>query len=285
MKIKIKGIEETIIIGCYEHEKTQHQLIIADVECELYTYNWLNKDNLETTVNYDELIEFVRELLPKPKYNLLESLSQYITSSVLDKFALIHKVTVDLVKPALSGVLAREIKVSHTQARKFKVALALGSNHTYLPQQQLITAIEILGEYIAEIKIAGFYETKPVGGVKQNNFINSVIVGYTELKPEELLGKIKTIEKLMGKEEIQINGPRIIDIDLIFYDDLIYTHNFLHVPHKDMHNRDFVLVPLADIAPKWVHPVLGKTVEELCAELPAINYSIIAKTEYYKGGI
>ncbi len=285
MKIKISGIEEKIIIGCYTHEKTQSQQVVVDIECKLYTYNWLNKDKLETTVNYDELIEYVRELLPKPKYNLLESLGQYIASSILEKFTLISQVQVDLVKTALSGLRAQEIKVSNMQLRKFKVALALGSNHVYLPQQQLITAIEILGEYIEEIKIADFYETKPVGGVVQNNFINSVITGFTQLKPEQLLGKIKSIEKLMGKDEVQINGPRIIDIDLIFYDNLIYTHNFLQIPHKDMHNRDFVLVPLVDIAPDWVHPILQKTVKQLCAELPRVNYSIIAKTEYYKGGI
>jgi dihydroneopterin aldolase/2-amino-4-hydroxy-6-hydroxymethyldihydropteridine diphosphokinase len=282
MKIKIKGISEEIIIGCYEHEKNQLQPIIVDLECSLFKYNWFQADRLETTVNYDELINFVRGLLPEPKYNLLESMAQYIAGEVLQQFSLIRKIKICLTKPALFGINAQEIKVCYTHTRKFKVALALGSNHVYLPQQQVITAIELLGEYIEDITIGGFYKTLPVGIIDQNNFINTAISGFTKLSPDKLLGKIKTIEKLMGKEETQINGPRIIDIDLIFFDDLTYVQNFLQIPHKEMHNRDFVLAPLVDIAADWVHPILNESVKDLNDKLQSTNTNIIGKVEYYK---
>ena len=140
-----------------------------------------------------------------------------------------------------------------------------------------------MGEYINDIKIGGFYETKPVGYTDQNNFYNTAIIGYTSLKPEELLGKIKSIEKLMGKTELIINGPRVIDIDLILFDDLVYQHNFLNVPHKRAHLRDFVLYPLADIAPTWVHPVALKTISEMAQMLT--ESSIILRTDYYKDNV
>ena len=146
----------------------------------------------------------------------------------------------------------------------------------------MITAIEILGEYLDGIAIGGFYETKPVGYTEQANFYNTAITAYTNLKPEELLGKIKSIEKLMGKTEIIENGPRIIDIDLILVDDLVYTHNFLSVPHKRAHLRDFVLRPLADIAPEWLYPGLNKTIHELSQELVSDESSILKQVDYYK---
>ena len=86
----------------------------------------------------------------------------------------------------------------------------------------------------------------------------------------------------MGKEETQINGPRIIDIDLIFFDDLTYVQNFLQIPHKEMHNRDFVLAPLVDIAADWVHPILNESVKDLNDKLQSTNTNIIGKVEYYK---
>jgi 2-amino-4-hydroxy-6-hydroxymethyldihydropteridine diphosphokinase len=191
----------------------------------------------------------------------------------------VQEAHVIVTKPAICGVKAQQISVSYTRTRKFRVALALGSNDT-LAQQQIISAIEILGEYVSDIQIGGFYKTSPVGYTQQNDFVNTALIGYVNLRPEELFGKIKTIEKLMGKHEIFINGPRCIDIDLTLFDNLVYTHNFLTVPHKSMHLRDFVLKPLADIDGSWVHPVENKSINELLNQLK--NVSILNKIEYYK---
>lgn len=283
MQIKISGISDEVIIGYYDYEKHNKQSVILDLICELYSSSWYSNDNLTETVDYDELADFAKILLSKKPYNLLEGLSQFIAREILNKFALIKTIHVDLVKPALCGIKAREIKISYTLGRTFKVALALGSNHIYLPQQQIITAIEMLGEYLTDIKVGYFYRTVPVGGVTQKDFINTALTGFTNLMPQELLAKIKTIEKLMGKEEQILNGPRIIDIDIILFDNLIYKHNYLQIPHRDMHNRDFVLVPLVDVAPKWVHPQFNKTLTELC-DLLLINRNsnILEQIDYYK---
>jgi len=275
MELKINGILGQVLIGCYPHERLESQEIEISLQIALYSYNWIDTDKLDTTVNYDELIDYVQSLLPNTNYQLLESLAQYLAVSILEHYSLIQKISVELKKSSICGVKAREISVSFAKSRQFKVALALGSNATNLPQQQLISAIEILGEHVSAMKVGGFYLTKPVGFLAQANFYNTAVVGFTPLKPEELLSKIKAIEKLMGKEEICFNGPRLIDIDLILFDDLVYTHNFLHVPHKSMHLRDFVLQPLKDIAPDWIHPLFKQSISQIYDNLAASERSII----------
>lgn len=282
MEIEINSIAGQVIVGCYDYERIHTQRIMIDLSAKFYAYNWLSQDELDTTVDYDEIVDFVQNLLPQTDFQLLESLAQYLAQQILDHFSIIQTIKITLVKPAICDVKAHEIKVNFTQSRKFKVALALGSNWSKLPQQQLITAIEILGEYVSEVAIGGFYETSPVGFTQQDNFYNTAIIGYTHLRPEELLGKIKSIEKLMGKEEILVNGPRIIDIDLLLFDNLVYTHNFLTVPHKAMHMRDFVLQPLNDIAPDWVHPIINLPISALCANVPMEQRSVMRQVDYYK---
>ena len=87
----------------------------------------------------------------------------------------------------------------------------------------------------------------------------------------------------MGKKEIHINGPRVIDIDILLFDNLIYKSHFLQIPHIQMCNRDFVLVPLSSIAGEWIHPKLGKTISQLCNEIPTDN--IISQIDHYKDEI
>lgn len=281
MQIQIDKIASQAIIGCYPHERFKMQELIIDIVADLYDYNWIEQDKLDTTVDYDKLIDYITKLVPQTEYRLLESLVQYLAKSILKEHLLIQQIKIGVIKSSICGVRAHQVKVNYTLERKFKVALALGSNWEYLPQQQLITAIEILGEYVNEIKIGGLYETKPVGFTEQNNFYNTAIVGYTTLKPEELFSKIKSIEKLMDKKEQVRYGPRIIDIDLILFEDLVYSHNFLTVPHKQAHLRDFVMRPLADIEPNWIYPLWNKTITQLLHDLSILDSSILRKIAFY----
>lgn len=277
MKIEITGIENNIIIGCHDYEKKSPQPVIIDLIAVLDDYDWLTQDLINTTVNYDELIDFVKQILLQTKYNLLESLAQYIANNIMRHYPNIKSLIITLTKPNICGVRAHKIKVSYQVNKKYKVALALGSNATNMPKQQLITAIEILEKYISDIKIGGFYQTKPFGFLEQNNFYNTAIIGNTELSPTKLMSEIKLIEKILGKQEIMTNGPRIIDIDIIFFDDLLIDNNFLKIPHEAMHNRDFVLQPLKDVAPNWQHPGLKQSVHELYAKLTSEQKLIIGK--------
>lgn len=112
-------------------------------------------------------------------------------------------------------------------------------------------------------------ETEPVGGPLQGRFLNCVVAGETDAAPAELLRRLKEIERAMGRPERQERwSPRVIDLDVLFYGHQIVQGPTLTVPHPRLHQRRFVLEPLAQLAPTLMHPVLRKTVADLLAALP-----------------
>ena len=116
-------------------------------------------------------------------------------------------------------------------------------------------------------KQSQMYETEPWGVKDQPKFLNMAVEVETDKKPEELLRVLKEIEKEIGRKETVKWGPRVIDLDIIFYDDLILKTETLEIPHPLLHERDFVLKPLCEIAPDKKYPVTGKTVKEMAASL------------------
>ncbi|HLO59415.1 MAG TPA: 2-amino-4-hydroxy-6-hydroxymethyldihydropteridine diphosphokinase [Bacteroidales bacterium] len=145
-----------------------------------------------------------------------------------------------------------------------RVYLSLGSNMGNR-ESNMNKAVALLVSHGIKINSASFiYETEPWGSPDQQNFYNRVIDISTELKPVDLLKTVQAIEKKMGRKRSEIRyAPRPIDIDILFFENLIYTSESLKIPHPLIHLRRFVLIPLADIAPGLRHPVLGKTVTEL----------------------
>jgi len=112
-------------------------------------------------------------------------------------------------------------------------------------------------------KISGFYLTEPVGGPPQDDYLNGVLEIETGLSPEECLDRIKDIEKEMGREPSGKDHPRVIDIDILLFEDWVVESDRLIIPHPEMHRRDFVLRGLNEIAPDAYHPGLRKTIAEL----------------------
>lgn len=116
-------------------------------------------------------------------------------------------------------------------------------------------------------KISDFYETEPVGYKEQEWFVNCAVEIETDLNPQELLLLCQTIESELGRERKIKYGPRIIDLDILLYNNDIIDKTELKIPHPEMHKRRFVLEPLSDIAPDAVHPALKKTIVELLESL------------------
>ena len=113
------------------------------------------------------------------------------------------------------------------------------------------------------IKESSLYESQPLGDSKEW-YVNGVIEIETELKPELLLKKCKNIERAMGRKKVRKRwGARIIDLDILLYNSVIWQKKSLKIPHPEMHQRKFVLTPLSEIAPQVIHPVLGETISEL----------------------
>ena len=146
--------------------------------------------------------------------------------------------------------------------------IGIGSN-LGVPEKNCADAIEKLATHpdLSLKARSPFYKTCPVGPLEQEWFINAALKVQTRLNPHDLLGILLNTEKEMGRVRKEKWGPRLIDLDLLFYDDLVLNSQGLILPHPEIPNRRFVLAPLCDIAEDLLHPTLKKTVKDLLYEL------------------
>ena len=147
-----------------------------------------------------------------------------------------------------------------------KIYIALGTN---LGDRlaNLRDAINALAPDVRVLRESTIYETPPWGYTDQPAFLNMVVEAATNLNPRALLNYLKKREDELGRVKNFRYGPRHIDLDILFYDDLVFEDDRLQIPHPRLHERAFVLVPLNDLAPDLVHPVLGKDVKSLLSAL------------------
>jgi 2-amino-4-hydroxy-6-hydroxymethyldihydropteridine diphosphokinase len=162
--------------------------------------------------------------------------------------------------------------------------IAIGSNvgdrYSYL--KQAVDKIQSLGNVE---QVAPLYETSAYGFTDQPDFLNSALLLRTMVTPRTLLHELKAIEDQLGRKQRIRWGPREIDLDIIFYDDLQMQSHELSIPHPDFHNRRFVLEPLSEIAPEWKSPTDGRTVVQLLNNCPDKTIIEVVNKEWYPDGV
>ena len=152
------------------------------------------------------------------------------------------------------------------QYKKHTAYLSIGSNLGER-QENLANAIKQIEANCGNIiKASAIYETAAWGNAEQPSFLNQCLVVKTDLSAKKLIKQLLHIERLMGRERKEKMGPRLIDLDIILMDEEVVFSEFLTLPHPHLQDRKFVLLPLAEIAPKAFHPIFNKTVEQLLIE-------------------
>lgn len=152
---------------------------------------------------------------------------------------------------------------------KYKAFIGIGSN-LGSPQENCEKAIHLLhtSPDIEVVAKSSLYESEPVGKTDQSWFVNATVAIHTPLEPEALLNSLLRIETVFGRERREKWGPRIIDLDLLTYEDRVIQSSRLILPHPELAKRRFVLLPLSKIAGDYIHPVENKSIQELLEELP-----------------
>ncbi|EOU1117369.1 2-amino-4-hydroxy-6-hydroxymethyldihydropteridine diphosphokinase [Clostridium perfringens] len=267
-KIIIKDFEVFGNHGVFEEEKRLGQKFVLSIELFLDTREAGVTGDLSKSVHYGELAHKVEEEFKKQSYDLIETAAEKLCEFILLEYPLVKKVKVSLKKP-WAPILRSLDTVSIEIERGWNEAyLSYGSNigdKKYYIEEALN---EINKAYHTEIiKKSNLIETEPWGYTEQDEFLNGACKIKTLLNPKELIKFLLSVEQKLKRERKIKWGPRTIDLDVIFFNDLVSEDEDIILPHPRMHERSFVLEPLNEIAPYKVHPLYRKRVFELLEEL------------------
>ncbi len=257
--------------GVLPEETKLGQKFRVDVELYFNLAAAGRTDDLTTTVSYVDVFNLCKLLVEGTPCKLIEMLAESIASAVLASFELVDHCVVTVVKenPPIPGLLgAATIQIKRKQLRH-NAYLSLGTNIGER-ESHLLDALFKMNTHpeIKVVKRSPVYETEPVGFTDQATFLNVVIQVSTALTPDHLLRYCQEVEHLLGRKRTIRWGPRTMDIDILLYDTMVIQEEHLTVPHPRMHERSFVLAPLADLDPELMIPRQQQTVSDLASELP-----------------
>jgi len=278
-EIIISGLKVFAWHGVYEEEKEKGQNFIVNARLSLDTSLAGESDSLEDSVDYGKVCLFINDFMRINRFNLLEAVANQMARKIMVRFPMTQSVELEVMKPEAPIPLPFEnvsVKITRSWHRTY---IATGSNMG--DSEDLIeNAIANLDsdENCRVIRKSKMYRSKPYGGVEQDDFYNSVFCMDTLYSPIELLTRLQEEEKEANRERLVKWGPRTLDLDILYYDDEIIEREHLRIPHVDMTNRDFVLLPLSEVAPYKRHPILGMTTIEMLGRLKE-SYVLTMKEE------
>jgi dihydroneopterin aldolase/2-amino-4-hydroxy-6-hydroxymethyldihydropteridine diphosphokinase len=260
----IKDLEVFAYHGVLNEENKLGQKFLICLELKLNLKEAGINDDIYKTVDYGTLCHEIEQEFTKKSYNLIEKAGEELCEFILLKYELIKEVTVTIKKPW--APILKPLKYAAIRlTRKWHTAyIGLGSNlgdKNYNIEQGLKLIND--SKMTKTTNVSPLYETDPVGYVDQDKFLNGCAEIKTLLEPKELIKLLLDIEKQLKRERTIKWGPRTLDIDVLLYDNLISSSEEIVIPHPRMHEREFVLKPLNDIAPYIVHPLLNMRISDL----------------------
>ena len=267
-EIRIEDLEVFANHGIFPEENVLGQKFLVSAVLYTDTRRAGRTDDLTASIHYGEVCAFIDRYLREHTFKLLERAAESLAEELLLNTQNLRKVRIEIKKPwAPVGLPLKTVSVS-IEREWHDVIIALGSNMGDR-EGYLNGAVEKLNAVrgCRVKKVSDFIETPPYGVTDQADFLNGCLEMETLMYPHELLDELHRIEKEAGRERIIRWGPRTLDLDIIFYDDMILQDDDLCIPHVEMHKREFVLKPLCGIAPYKRHPVTGKTVKEMLDEV------------------
>lgn len=267
-KIHIKDLEIIGFHGAIPEEKVLGQKFVLSFELDVDLRQAGKNDDLTKTVHYGELAQKVEEEFTKTSYDLIEKAAEEICEFVLLNYPLVKKVKLLLKKPWAPTRKHVEYVAVEIERKWNKVYIAAGSNLGD-KEETLKEAIYIIDKRkdCVVTKVSNFYTTDPVGYEDQDQFVNCVFEINTLQTPSELMDTLLEVEKDFKRERIIRWGPRTLDLDIIFYNDIISYDEHILIPHPRAHERQFVMKSMCDINPYYVHPIYRKRVMDISSEL------------------
>ncbi len=263
-KIHIKNLEVFAHHGVFPEENVLGQKFLVSATLYTSTREAGKSDDLSCSIHYGEISHQIDSFLKEHTFRLLETAAEKLAEKLLLETKHLKKIKIEIKKPWAPVGLPLETVSVEIERGWHTAYIALGSNmgdkKAYLDMgvEELRKTrgcrVEAVSDYLV---------TEPYGVTDQDEFLNGVMKIRTLLLPKELLVRLHEIEQEAKRERILRWGPRTLDLDILLYDDLILDDGELHIPHIEMHKRDFVLKPLCQIAPYVRHPVYNRTAREL----------------------
>lgn len=263
-KININNLKIFAHHGVLPEEKKNGQFFYVSAVLYTDTYAAGTGDDLTLTVNYDSVSHLINDIMTGNTYDLIETAANVIADAILTSYKTVNEVSITIKKPSAPITLDFE-DVSVCVQKKYHTAyVALGSNLGD-SQRYLNDAISSISKnkYMRNASSSSFIKTPPYGYTKQPDFLNACMVFDTLYTPLELLDFLQSLEQTANRVREIHWGPRTLDLDILFYDDITLYTDELKIPHPEIQKRAFVLEPLMELNPYLIHPVLNKSVYEL----------------------